>query len=525
VLARVIENWLDSAGERGGYEIPFCQALVAQGQRILFRSSHGPLEQGKDIITVDPKGQYHAYQLKAGDLTLSTWREIRGEVEELVGLPLQHPDIPEGAPFRAHLVTSGILRDPARKTIKDWKQTWEQEGRRPLELLDKDRLIRLFLDTHGDVLLASPAELERFLRLFLADKRDILDKKAFAAFLESCLPLEADLKRSELRRALASGAVLASYVLQGYERAGNHHALVEGWMIVIAYLLATLERFPLYLDHCRSSLELCIAAWEKAAESLTQEALAAPRWIEGDFMSDYAVRAWRVTSLLGHMCSFALYRRVKGSAFAQEGEILQRVTNELAHMFFWGESAGPFCFSIALLLWLHGQEELACQWCGQLAKLISHLNGRREGGLGVPDPYIEAQEILKMRLGENPFGLTETFRSRSFLLPVLVEFLARRGRKRMLKSLWHDICEIDRSEFTLDRKTDLYRWRAKTGSLDSRRWPHPARWGELLAEAQAPVPQDRLLLTQHFLPLLMPFLTIFPHRFTCPFARLVESSV
>ena len=56
MIARVVENWLDSAGERGGYEIPFYQALFAQGHKILFRSTHGQLEQGKDLITVDPRG-------------------------------------------------------------------------------------------------------------------------------------------------------------------------------------------------------------------------------------------------------------------------------------------------------------------------------------------------------------------------------------------------------------------------------------------------------------------------------------
>jgi hypothetical protein len=46
-------------------------------------------------------------------------------------------------------------------------------------------------------------------------------------------------------------------------------------------------------------------------------------------------------------------------------------------------------------------------------------------------------------------------RGRSFLLPVLVEFLARRGRKRLLTSLWYDLCEVDRSEFTLGHKQDF----------------------------------------------------------------------
>jgi hypothetical protein len=83
---------------------------------------------------------------------------------------------------------------------------------------------------------------------------------------------------------------------------------------------------------------------------------------------------------------------------------------------------------------------------------------------------------------------------------------------------------VDRCEFTLDRKQDFYRWRAKTGSLDTRRWPHPQPWGELIAAADAEVPKD-LLLTRDFLALLMPFMALYPHRFTVRMAKLVEHSV
>ena len=524
MIARVVENWLDNAGERGGYEIPFYQALFAQGHKVVFRSTHGQLEQGKDLITIDPRGSYHAYQLKAGDLTLNAWREIRGEVEELVGLPLQHPDIPHGAPFSAYLVVSGVLRDPARKTIKDWKEEWERQGRRPLQLLDKNALLRLFLDTHGDTLITTPTDFERFLRLYLADKKDILDKSEFAAFVESSLPLDSELKRTELRRALASAAVLASYVLHGYSRARNHHAVAEGWMIVAAHLMAMLERFPLYFQACRASLDLCISAWESAAESLTREGLDSPRWIEGDFIPDYSARGWRTMALLGHMCSFAIYCRAKQRPMPDEGAILERLTKELRHAWFWGESAGPHWYSIILFLWLHGQEEEACQWCGQLARSIAEVNGRRSEGIGVPDVYVQADALLRMvHLGETAFAPRETFRGRSFLLPVLVEFLARRGRKRMLTSLWHDLCEVDRAEFTLDRKMDFYRWRAKAGSLDTRRWPHPQPWADLVASANLPATQD-MFLTRDFAPLVMPFSLVYPHRFTCRLAHLVEAS-
>lgn len=225
------------------------------------------------------------------------------------------------------------------------------------------------------------------------------------------------------------------------------------------------------------------------------------------------------------MCTFAIYRRAKGVPFEEEGAILDRLLKELKHFTLLGESAGPQCYAIMLFLWLHGQEGLACQWSGQLVKLITQFNSRGSDGLGVPDPYVDPQDLLKMRyLGETPFAPRESFRTRSFFLPVLIEFLTRRGRKQMLRSLWYDVSEIDRAEFTLDRGADLYRWRAKTGSLDTRRWPHPQQWSELVAAANSQRDQDTLL-TRDFVPLILPFSVVYPHRFTSRLAHLIEESV
>jgi hypothetical protein len=56
VIERVIENWLTNANERS-YQIPFCQLLVAEGETVIYVSPHGPFEQGKDVVTVDKRGQ------------------------------------------------------------------------------------------------------------------------------------------------------------------------------------------------------------------------------------------------------------------------------------------------------------------------------------------------------------------------------------------------------------------------------------------------------------------------------------
>ena len=63
MLERLIENWLDSAGERS-YQRCFCQMLTGQGLRIVHNTKHTPQEFGKDVIAVSPEGKLVGYQLK-----------------------------------------------------------------------------------------------------------------------------------------------------------------------------------------------------------------------------------------------------------------------------------------------------------------------------------------------------------------------------------------------------------------------------------------------------------------------------
>ena len=65
MIERAIENWLTNTNERN-YQTPFCQALMVRGHTVLYKSRHRPMEQGKDIITTDGSGKFHAYQPQNG---------------------------------------------------------------------------------------------------------------------------------------------------------------------------------------------------------------------------------------------------------------------------------------------------------------------------------------------------------------------------------------------------------------------------------------------------------------------------
>jgi hypothetical protein len=522
VIERVIENWLDSTTERE-YESAFCQVLIALGHRIIHRSKHGPTELGKDLISMDRDGIVHAYQLKTGTIDLAKWRDIREEVQQLVELPIQHPNIPVGTPFRPCLVTNGSISEPVRLDINARNAAWDQRRYPSLELILRDDLLRRFLDLQGRFLPSAPADFEKFLHLYLGDKRDFLDKQEFAEFLESFLPFKEEVKRGEIRRLFGATAILANYILSRFQSAGNHLATAEGWMLVLAHLLKIAERARLYERVWLPCLEIIVSSWEGAVAELTGEALRSPNWMEGDRAVDFPFVGARNTVLLGYLSGYALYKRLTGGKHEQEDDILFRVSSGVQPEV-WGESATPFLFATVLLLWLRGMEGHAVAMAAQVVKLISRMN-QHEQGQGIPDPYYDVVSLMNYAAtGKEIFGPRQSFTGSSYSLRVFVEFLARRWRKQSLKRLWYDITEVDHVEFTPEDKTDYYLWRTKRGTLTTRRWRRPETWDNLLADATA-VPDSGLLIFDTFRAVLLPFLLVYPHRMTPSAARLVEASV
>jgi hypothetical protein len=522
VIERVIENWLDSTTERE-YEGAFCQVLIAVGHRIIHRSKHGPTELGKDLITIDRDGIVHAYQLKTGTIDQRTWRDIRGEVEELVELPIQHPSVPEETAFRPCLVTNGSISEPVRLDINARNAAWNQRRYPSLELIQRDDLLRCFLDLQGRFLPSAPGDFEKFLHLYLADKKDFLDKQEFAEFLESFLPFKEEFKRAEIRRLFGATAILANYVLSRFQSAGNHLATAEGWMLVLAHLLKIAERVRLYEPVWLPCLEIIVSSWEAAVDELTAEALRSPNWMEGDRAVDFQFVGVRNTVLLGYLSGYALYKRLTGSKHEQEDEILFKVSSGVKPEV-WGESATPFIFATVLFLWLRGMEGHAVAIAADLVKFISRTN-QRDQGKGIPDPYYDVVSLMNSAVtGNEIFGPRQSFTGSAYSLRVFVEFLGRRCRKQSLKRLWHDITGVDHVEFTPEDKTDYYLWRTKRGTLTTRRWGTPETWDNLVRDATA-VPETSLLIFDAFRALLVPFLFVYPHRMTPSAARLVEASV
>lgn len=109
------------------------------------------MEQGKDIITIAPDGECCAYQTKTGDIGLAAWRNISGEIQELVELPMDYPGVDKSRIHRAYLVTNGSIKDPVRVQITGRNEDNERKNRQyaHLEVIGQDSLLKSFVDAQG----------------------------------------------------------------------------------------------------------------------------------------------------------------------------------------------------------------------------------------------------------------------------------------------------------------------------------------------------------------------------------------
>lgn len=256
---RVIENWLVNANERQ-YQRPFCQLLSFEGETILYVSKHGQMELGKDVVSVSTEGIPRAYQMKAGNIGQSELRAIWGELEELVTLDLNYPQLDTKEKHESYLVTNGELTDPAVNHIKEANHTWAKKGLGPLRVIQKDMLLSRFMSAHGSFFPKDLVELNSFFELYVHDGRKSQNKEQLSRLLMDVSDIEGKPKTAlDVARASSSVVLLCSYLTNSATRYENHWKAFEMW-IVAASSIAAIATKNRPLKGWEFSFELCETA-------------------------------------------------------------------------------------------------------------------------------------------------------------------------------------------------------------------------------------------------------------------------
>ena len=336
--SKLVEEWLTKARERGGIDLAVGQWLISQGHEVLWLG-HSRTEFGKDIISVDPEGTFHAYQVKDEDIDLDGLRKIRAQVSELVEVPIVHPRVPPGSQHVAHLITSGVINEVATIQIRASNEGWLARGLPTVEPIDRNSLVPRFLAMSDEFWPEKPQDVREFFSLYLSRGRGDFDSKRFGSILCGLLPIQDESTRRKVQRLAAVG-LLGNYLLNAFEREGDHWSVFRGWVMIAAHQAWFAMRSELPLKNWRHGFELSLQAAKECLKELSDECLQADGFGPHEFEFDDYTRARNL--ILGSVLAVSglLGANNPKDATGQRKERLKMLI-EQHRLFVWGESAVP----------------------------------------------------------------------------------------------------------------------------------------------------------------------------------------
>ena len=504
MIDRVIENWLTNINEKG-YQIPFCQYLISEKHTIIYISPHGPMEQGKDIISIDKNGIVYAFQLKGGDINLTEWRNIQGEIDDLITIPIQNPSVDVSTPYIPYLVTNGKISDPVRVNIVNKNCNYKRLGFPELKTIIGPELLQKFKTVHGSFLPLELSDFKVFLELFLSQGNGFLNKELYVNFIESIL-FSKKKKKTDIIRKISSSILMAQYILQPYEKKENHIAIIEGWVIVCSYIFNLVEKFSLKEKDWIQSYEIIINKINDQLEKLKEEFAFKDNYLEGTPLGDGGkIYKARLIIVLGWLSAHELFRKKAENHYETDIHIYEYIKKfYLEKTWYWGESSTPFFIMMSLLALENNDLRLSNKIITDMILEITFENDYE--GKGVPNPYITSNEILASSYGISEFEHNpEEFKGSSYHLETLVDILVRKERRDLLEILWKKITFIRKETFLPRLNSDLFLWRCKEGAQATAFYKNPQSWKQLTLEATEPamyIPKiinDKLQFMYYFL--------------------------
>ena len=514
MIERAIENWLINTNERN-YQTPFCQVLLSKGHRIIYISSHRPMEQGKDIITLDKDGECCAYQLKTGDIDLKKWREILGEIKELMELPVVHPSVDKSKLHKAFLVTNGEITDEVRIQIDQMNEDNQRKGRQYsyLDVVNGKRLLKEFIDEQGEFIPKELDEFNLFLKLFLADGTDFLPKEKYFEFLNKIIFGETHRQRANAANAISSSIILVAYSLHPYQLKENSYVLFEAWTSLAGSIVRYAQKAGLGKEDWLDSYNLAWGELIRNLSILKEEMLQREDFLEGDWRGDGGlVYRARATIVLGTVAALEIHRFQSEEGYEKDERILKKIKENIGLLWLWGESAFPCLFSIIKYLEISNEVVLAQSLLNGIfiGIIRENASGKEEG---LPNPYYGINDIFEALFGISTQTIElKQFSGTSYMLRILMLMLARRNQRQILEDNWRKVSRINLHEFRIINAEDIFSWRAEEGINHSEFPRQTQSWAELQKEAvnfegAPPLFTERLDLLRFFI-------LVCPHRAT-----------
>jgi hypothetical protein len=503
---------LTEANERN-YQIPFAQVLMSEGYTVIQVSSHGQLEEGKDVVARDRKGRFHAYQMKTGNITIPVWRSIKEEVQELIELPISNPSVPKTAPYTSYLVTNGRVSEGVRRQIDARNADNRAKNRKYsfLKTIELDELTKRFIDAARQFWPSELADTQQFLNLRASDGRGLFPKQAFCEFLETWLFLQ-EPSPPAVKGLISASVIVVAQLAQAFESAKNWFAVFECWTCLSAAIVRLASKNGLPAQEWSLSFDMATAGITDALTSLREESVSRPDLREGSPIGDggFVYKA-RATMLMGALCALELSELSTGRRKEYDPALKPWMVNGLGHLWYWGESAFPYYLSIIRYLEAVGENARARGLLEVILQRTTVWNEPDSPG-GIPDPYVPVSDVIAsvLNIQDDPIDLRQ-FTGIAYTLEAVVQMIVRRDYRDLLERAWPAISRVQLAEVVPDDPADYFSWRIEKGVHRSPLPNATQSYRELQSQSRSAV--DNVLPFPEVVRGLIPFwLMVCPHR-------------
>jgi len=520
MIERAIENWLINTNEEN-YQLPFCHLLLNKGYQIIYISKHGPFERGKDIIAVNTEGENCAYQLKTRNIDTDDWREIKGEIDELVELIPRIPNFPGNTLHKCYIVTNGDVADPVKDQIDSRnRDNIEKKRKYPkLDIIDLNILLNDFIAAQKHFLPEKISDFRSFLNMLTADGKDMLDKDNFAHFLNNTIFSNLNNSKQAVTNTIYSSVIITSYLLQPFQESKNYYALFEAWVILYASIIRYHVKNKAKLKKIKNCLNLILDEIIICLELLNNETINRKNLLEGKILADGdIIYKARTTMVLGALAILNLVKVQQKKEENSSIEFIQQVDKYFKHLCFWGESAFPYLFFIIKSLEVSERYDFSDKLLLDLFKSILEYNAY-DSESGIPNVYYSVDQILDEYF-KFTFINRKNFTGSSYILESLIEMNVRRNNKDFIKKHWRSSSHISLKEFQPLKHEDYLLWRTTDGKNITKYLNTPEKWSDLYDRSYNIKTISELFKEiEDFLPF---FILVFPHRATTEIIRFLD---
>ncbi|MCK4798980.1 MAG: hypothetical protein KAT05_16525 [Spirochaetes bacterium] len=511
MIERAIENWLINTNERN-YQIPFCQVLISKGYEILYISPHGQLEFGKDIIVKTPEGDTIAYQLKGGDITLAEFRKIMGELYELIDTKCDHPNVDKSKPHKAYLVTNGDIKDDVFQRIDKINNTETHYTK--LETINKNQLLKYFLEGEGVFLPQSFEAFGIFLSFFTEDGKDFIPKQKYFNFIANHILVRTGQKSNKLNSVFSS-VILTSYLLKNYQDNNNFFAQFEAWSILYSTIISYLEEIKLSNNKIKPTLKIILEEINECLNSIFNEFMEKENLLEGNALGDGGIMyRVRTTIVLGVV---TLYCRLNHNS---DDPVKKKITEHLKYAWYWGESSFPYWFNIIKYFEMIDEDAVSQDYIKEFIKATLQHNGSRNKDQAYPSVYYDSKCILNSIFQLEPIEYNQ-FKGRSFVLEPLISMATRRDLKDFLQTNWRKITHMQFEEFLPDTGHEIFNWHNTTGTNHTDFPKQTESYEKLKKKYSEKMKLKVLNKYSEFIPI---FCTVYPQRINEKIIRFIDTS-